>query len=506
MPKSARSTIRVLFLAANPVGTAALRLDEEIREITAKIRAADHRNALELHSRWAVRPDDLQQALLEQQPTIVHFSGHGSLSEEVILEADDGTPKPVSTAALVSLFKTLKDNLRVVVLNACYSRAQAEAVTQVIDCAVGMKKAIGDKAAITFAASFYRALGFGRSIQEAFDLGRTALLLAGIPEDNAPELLVRKRVKPAKIVLVGGTMPGTGTEVTIRTPQGTEIRMQAITTAVVVVDLSRYSDITKELEQHAGVGATGQLNAQVQELTTNALQHIGVAVRHLPYKNTGDGAILALETAEQASRFAEALHHLAQTHNLKKDIPLAQRHFRVGIWTDTIILDRQVTPDGQFIGFEMAGTAIANAVRLEGACRTGEVLISPDTWGDLPREMRKLYGDQEEVKGKRGERFRAHRRKVVNSAPWDQPVESEPRQPAPQAETMDRVAFLTFLHGLSVTDFSKVLSALPGAASQVTKNAPIPDKVTELVAWVESSTGPGWDKLQKVARQVLNFR
>jgi hypothetical protein len=203
--------------------------------------------------------------------------------------------------------------------------------------------------------------------------------------------------------------------------------------AVVVVDLSRYSDSARELEQHVGAPAVRELNAQIQGFIASALKAIGLAGYQLPYKNTGDGAIIALDTAEQASRFAEALHQAAHAHNLRKEVPLAQRHFRVGIWTDAIILNRQANAEGQFIGFEMAGTAIANAVRLEGACRTGEVLIGPDTWGDLPKAMRKQYGDQEEVKGKRGERFRAHRRNVVNAAPWEQttdpaPVLSEPAE------------------------------------------------------------------------------
>ena len=76
-------------------------------------------------------------------------------------------------------------------LNACYSRPQAEALAQTIDCTVGMNRPIGDEAAIVFAASFYRAIGFGRSVKEAFELGKAALLLEGIPEDQTPELLTR---------------------------------------------------------------------------------------------------------------------------------------------------------------------------------------------------------------------------------------------------------------------------------------------------------------------------
>jgi hypothetical protein len=142
------------------------------------------------------------QALLEERPDVVHFSGHGSPSAELILLDERGDPKPVSQEALVHLFRTLKDNVRVVVLNACYSCPQAEAIAGTIDCTIGMSRPIGDEAAIVFAGSFYRALGFGRSVHEAFELGRTALLLEGIPEDTTPELLTRKGVDASKLVLI----------------------------------------------------------------------------------------------------------------------------------------------------------------------------------------------------------------------------------------------------------------------------------------------------------------
>jgi hypothetical protein len=203
--------IRVLFLAANPLDTTRLRLGEEVREIETKIRAADYRDSLELVSKWAVRSDDLLQYLNQYRPHIVHFSGHGDCAEELILEDTSGSSKPISKDALVALFTTLKDNIRVVVLNACYSRPQAEAITEQIDCAIGMKRAIGDKAAITFASSFYRAIGFGRSVQEAFDQGKVALQLEGIPEERIPEMLHRTGLDPAEITLIApsdSTAPG----------------------------------------------------------------------------------------------------------------------------------------------------------------------------------------------------------------------------------------------------------------------------------------------------------
>jgi hypothetical protein len=193
--------IKVLFLAADP-GTNKLKLDDEIREITNKIRDSTYRDSIELISSWAIRPDDLLQALNEFKPGIVHFSGHGNSNGEIVVKDLNGSPKALSTEAIKSLFTTLKDNIRVVILNACFSKPQAEAIAELIDCSIGMKMEIGDDAAIVFSSAFYRAIGFGRSIQEAFEQAKTALLLEGIPEENTPVLLAKPGIDPTKIRLL----------------------------------------------------------------------------------------------------------------------------------------------------------------------------------------------------------------------------------------------------------------------------------------------------------------
>ncbi|MBL8151801.1 MAG: CHAT domain-containing protein, partial [Blastocatellia bacterium] len=193
--------VKVLFLAANPKNTTPLAIDEEMREISNKIRAAEDRDLIDVVSAWAVRPDDLLQYLNQHKPEIVHFSGHGTSKGELVLLDQDREPKPVSPQALKALFSTLKDNIEIVVLNACFSKIQAEAINEVIDYVIGMNSAIGDRAAIIFAASFYRALGFNRTIQEAFDQAKVALMLEGIPEDKTPELLVKKGVSVDRYIL-----------------------------------------------------------------------------------------------------------------------------------------------------------------------------------------------------------------------------------------------------------------------------------------------------------------
>lgn len=187
--KRMSKTIRILFLAANPKDTFPLRLDEEIREIDSALRQAEFRDTFDIKQHWALRVTDLSGYLLRHQPDIVHFSGHGSTASEIILEDTSGKSHPVSPRALSRVFAVLKDNVRCVVLNACYSEQQALAVAQHIDCVVGMSKAIGDVAAISFAKAFYQALGYGRSVKTAFDLGCAQIDLENLDEQDIPKLL-----------------------------------------------------------------------------------------------------------------------------------------------------------------------------------------------------------------------------------------------------------------------------------------------------------------------------
>lgn len=202
------SKIKILFVAANPAGSVHLNLDEEFRGVTEKINGSQHRDAFEiLPPALAARVDDLFFHLNKHQPHIVHFSGHGSSAGELILVGKDGKAKPLSADALAATFESLNDNIRLVVLNACYSKVQAEAMTSAIDCVIGMNAPIGDDAAIRFAETFYQALGFGRSVGNAFKQGTARVLADNSGQAKVPEILVRNGVDANAIVLVNSNPP-----------------------------------------------------------------------------------------------------------------------------------------------------------------------------------------------------------------------------------------------------------------------------------------------------------
>lgn len=198
--------ITILFLAANPADTVRLLLDEESRQIDLALRAAQFRAQFALEKHYAVRAADLPSLLLRYQPDIVHFSGHGTDDGALLFADEQGRAQPAPPAALARLFGLLADRLRCVVLNACYSAAQAEAIAQSIDCVIGLSDAMGDQAALRFSVAFYQALAYGRDLATAFELGCLQVALAGDDDAAIPQLITRDP-RLAQVVLASAAAP-----------------------------------------------------------------------------------------------------------------------------------------------------------------------------------------------------------------------------------------------------------------------------------------------------------
>ncbi|MGV6954719.1 hypothetical protein [Pseudomonas chlororaphis] len=196
--------ITVAFFASDPGSNSATRLalDEEVRSIGMKIRASDHRDSVKLESRWAVRPGDILQAINELKPTVIHFSGHGSSADELVLQDDNGSPKFVPMPAIVQAMALASETVKLVFFNTCYSYNQAEACAEHVSAAIGMNDSIGDEAARVFSAQFYSAIGFGLSINKAFQQAKAALMLEGIAEESTPELYMRNGEDEVSLTLV----------------------------------------------------------------------------------------------------------------------------------------------------------------------------------------------------------------------------------------------------------------------------------------------------------------
>lgn len=210
---------KILILSANPRNTDWLRLDEEIREIKTALKRSKYRDNFEVITEGAVRIDDLRRALLDCEPQIVHFSGHATANNNIVvkknsgqlqqqreasrlnspsggiaLENNSGEMQLVSTKSLTDLFKNFKNTIECVLLNACYSEVQAEEIHKHIYCVIGMERSIRDDAAIKFAQGFYDVIGAGRNYEDAFQLGSNNIDLNGIPQSLITTMKINKDI------------------------------------------------------------------------------------------------------------------------------------------------------------------------------------------------------------------------------------------------------------------------------------------------------------------------
>jgi hypothetical protein len=179
---------QILLLSANAVGHSLLELDQERRAIDLAVAHSRHAADLEVRTADAVRLDDLQSTLMRWEPIVVHFSGHGHPNDGIQVLDQYGQPRAVKPQALSNLFGLLNAGLRCVVLNACHTDDQAQAIAQHVPCVVGMRRQVLDKTAILFATGLYRALADGRTIRTAFELARNALDLHDVPDSDVPQL------------------------------------------------------------------------------------------------------------------------------------------------------------------------------------------------------------------------------------------------------------------------------------------------------------------------------
>jgi hypothetical protein len=189
----------VLFLGANPSDQTQLALTKEVQEIDDHLQSTDARNRFRIEQQWEVQARQLAGKIMRFKPTILHFSGHGTVDSALVFVDDHGDAQTADGETLSIIFRVLSDTVRCVILNACYSERQAEQICQYIDAVIGMSDAIGDVDAIVFSSAFYEAIGYGKCVADAFELAKAAITLSGRKGGHIPRLFVKAGVAPDRL-------------------------------------------------------------------------------------------------------------------------------------------------------------------------------------------------------------------------------------------------------------------------------------------------------------------
>lgn len=220
----------ILVITANPglgdPGGGELALDQEFADIQRELLLGPHHD-FELVPANAVTVDDLMRLLNKLKPVAVHFAGHGVAGGRgaagarrrdfqavavggdagIILLDEHGNPQLVTADALARMIASAAPAVRWLLLNACYSEAQAGVLSGVVDAVITMNGAIRDDSARSFAAAFYRALGHRLPLGVAFSQAQATLAGKGCPDEDLPRLHTRNGVRADDIVLADAPAP-----------------------------------------------------------------------------------------------------------------------------------------------------------------------------------------------------------------------------------------------------------------------------------------------------------
>ncbi len=183
---SSPAMLKILMLTANPATTTKLNLDKEHSTITQKLQ--QEQAFFNIILRKAVSDSEFKEFTQQEQPSILHFSGHGQHTGISVQNDDKNGAILIPTSGLKSLFKFFKKKFKieVVLLNACYTLTQAATIAAYVDYVIGTTVGLQDEAAIAFSSGFYYQLAENRSldIEDAFDSGRTAAVMRGAKEED----------------------------------------------------------------------------------------------------------------------------------------------------------------------------------------------------------------------------------------------------------------------------------------------------------------------------------
>ena len=181
----------ILILAANPNQTEPLQLEEEAKLIRQRLQEAEAGRNYIVHTESAATVEDLSRYLLQYEPLILHFSGHGNSDGKITFNNSQGESQVLPVERLAELIDLLRGRIECVVLNACFSLEKADVLADCVRCVIGMEQAITDESAIIFSGGFYRGLAFDRGYYFAFELGRQEIKNLNLSENKIPHFISR---------------------------------------------------------------------------------------------------------------------------------------------------------------------------------------------------------------------------------------------------------------------------------------------------------------------------
>ncbi len=170
----------ILFVAGDRGGSRQnqIQMPNEYEAIQDALRASEYRNSIALTRPILAATRARLAHAYRQRATVFHFVGHGDERSLAILEDNQVLVQEAElTAEQLKAVLMPVEGIKVTlcVLNACESARLAGEIVDagVVEYAIGWPKTVSDSTAIAFSRGLYGALGDGRTVLDAFGVGRS---------------------------------------------------------------------------------------------------------------------------------------------------------------------------------------------------------------------------------------------------------------------------------------------------------------------------------------------
>jgi hypothetical protein len=160
----------ILFLAVNPQNRTQATSNEEYRQVRAAFGEGEKskEHYYFIFSPLVVDMNSLSK-VLNEEPKIIHFSGHSSDADGIYIQDDQGKKRLLRERFLNRIFARMQGITELVILNFDYSANQAQVVSEFGIHVIGINHSISELVSTDFSKGFYSALGQGKTFRECFE-------------------------------------------------------------------------------------------------------------------------------------------------------------------------------------------------------------------------------------------------------------------------------------------------------------------------------------------------
>ena len=156
----------ILFIAANPSSNQKLSSQEKEHSLITRITKKHY----EVYDQFAASAIDMNDLIIEYEPTIVHFCGHANEESLEMHDRYKRETKPLELSTITSFFNSIKlevSNLELVFLNACLTENLAKSISENNIQTIGTVEEFDSVYAIPFASGFYKRFIKGDNLEKS---------------------------------------------------------------------------------------------------------------------------------------------------------------------------------------------------------------------------------------------------------------------------------------------------------------------------------------------------